>query len=118
MWAAGVQGSALGRTLSEQTGAPLDRAGRIGVNPDLTLPGYPEVFVVGDMIDLDDLPGVAQVAIQGAKYAAKTIDGRLEGPPAAASRSSTSTRARWPPSAASGPWRWWAGCGSPGSSPG
>ena len=81
MWAAGVQGSELGRTLSEQTGAPLDRAGRIGVNPDLTLPGYPEVFVVGDMIALDNLPGVAQVAIQGAKYAAKTIDGRLEGRP-------------------------------------
>ena len=79
MWAAGVQGSELGRTLAEQTGAPLDRAGRIGVNPDLTLPGYPEVFVVGDMIALDHLPGVAQVAIQGAKYAAKTIDGRLEG---------------------------------------
>ena len=57
MWAAGVQASALTGTLSEQTGAPLDRAGRIGVNPDLTLPGYPEVFVVGDMIDLDNLPG-------------------------------------------------------------
>lgn len=81
IWAAGVQGSELGRTLSEQTGAPLDRAGRIGVNPDLTLPGYPEVFVVGDMIALDNLPGVAQVAIQGAKYAAKTIDGRLRGRP-------------------------------------
>ena len=81
MWAAGVQGSELGRTLAEQTGAPLDRVGRIGVNPDLTLPGYPEVFVVGDMIALDNLPGVAQVAIQGAKYAAKTIDGRLEGKP-------------------------------------
>lgn len=81
IWAAGVQGSELSRTLSEQTGAPLDRAGRIGVNPDLTLPGYPEVFVVGDMIALDNLPGVAQVAIQGAKYAAKTIDGRLKGKP-------------------------------------
>ncbi|MBJ7359675.1 NAD(P)/FAD-dependent oxidoreductase [Nocardioides sp.] len=81
IWAAGVQGSELGRVLSEQTGAPLDRAGRIGVNPDLTLPGYPEVFVVGDMISLDNLPGVAQVAIQGAKYAAKTIDGRLTGRP-------------------------------------
>ena len=79
MWAAGVQASPLGKTLSEQTGAPLDRAGRIAVNPDLTLPGYPEVFVVGDMIDLDNLPGVAQVAIQGAKYAAKEIDGRLKG---------------------------------------
>lgn len=81
IWAAGVQASSLGKTLSQQTGAPLDRAGRIGVNPDLTLPGYPEVFVVGDMIALDNLPGVAQVAIQGAKYAAKTIDGRLKGNP-------------------------------------
>jgi NADH dehydrogenase len=67
--------------LSEQTGAPLDRAGRIAVNPDLTLPGHPEVFVVGDMINLDNLPGVAQVAIQGAKYAAKEIRDRLEGKP-------------------------------------
>jgi NADH dehydrogenase len=81
IWAAGVQASPLGRTLSEQTGAPLDRAGRISVNPDLTLPGHPEVFVVGDMISLDHLPGVAQVAIQGAKYAAQQIDGRLKGSP-------------------------------------
>ena len=61
--------------------AQLDRAGRISVNPDLTLPGHPEVFVVGDMIALDNLPGVAQVAIQGAKYAAKEIDGRIKGRP-------------------------------------
>ena len=79
IWAAGVQANPLGRTLSEQTGAPLDRSGRIAVNPDLTLPGHPEVFVVGDMIALDNLPGVAQVAIQGAKYSAKEIDGRLRG---------------------------------------
>ncbi|MGI8645392.1 MAG: NAD(P)/FAD-dependent oxidoreductase [Nocardioides sp.] len=79
IWAAGVQASSLGRTLSDQTAAPLDRAGRISVNPDLTLPGHPEVFVVGDMTSLDNLPGVAQVAIQGAKYAAKEIDGRLRG---------------------------------------
>ncbi|NPD03986.1 NAD(P)/FAD-dependent oxidoreductase [Nocardioides sp. zg-1308] len=79
IWAAGVQANALGRTLSEQSGAPLDRAGRISVNPDLTLPGHPEVFVVGDMIALDNLPGVAQVAIQGAKYAAKEIRNRVEG---------------------------------------
>jgi len=78
IWAAGVQANPLGRTLSEQTGAPLDRAGRISVNPDLTLPGHPEVFVVGDMISLDNLPGVAQVAIQGAKYAAKEIQNRLD----------------------------------------
>lgn len=81
VWAAGVQASPLTRTLSEQTGAALDRAGRIAVNPDLTLPGYPEVFVVGDMIALNNLPGVAQVAIQGARYAAKEISGRLKGRP-------------------------------------
>jgi NADH dehydrogenase len=81
IWAAGVQANALTRTLSEQTGAPLDRAGRIAVNSDLTLPGHPEVFVVGDMIDLDHLPGVAQVAIQGAKYAAEAIGRRLSGKP-------------------------------------
>lgn len=81
VWAAGVQGSSLAGTLAEQSGAPLDRAGRIGVNPDLTLPGHPEVFVVGDMINLDNLPGVAQVAIQTAKYAAKEIRCRLDGRP-------------------------------------
>ena len=79
VWAAGVQASPLAKTLAEQTGATLDRAGRIAVNPDLTLPGHPEVFVVGDMIALDNLPGVAQVAIQGARYAAREIDGRLRG---------------------------------------
>ncbi|SDT00242.1 NADH dehydrogenase [Nocardioides scoriae] len=82
IWAAGVQASPLGAMLAEQSGASLDRAGRIGVNPDLTLPGHPEVFVVGDMIALNNLPGVAQVAIQGAKYAAKEIKGRLEDKPA------------------------------------
>jgi len=81
IWAAGVEANPLGRTLAEQTGAPLDRAGRIGVNSDLTLPGHPEVFVVGDMIALDNLPGVAQVAIQGARYAAKEIDHRLRSKP-------------------------------------
>jgi len=79
MWAAGVQASPLSSTLADQSGAALDRAGRISVNPDLTLPGHPEVFVVGDMIALNNLPGVAQVAIQGAKYAAKEIQRRLKG---------------------------------------
>ncbi|WP_460599055.1 NAD(P)/FAD-dependent oxidoreductase [Flexivirga lutea] len=79
VWAAGVQASGLGKTLSEQTGADLDKAGRISVNPDLTLPGHPEVYVVGDMISLDNLPGVAQVAIQGGKFAAKQIVHRLKG---------------------------------------
>lgn len=76
IWAAGVAASPLAQQLAEQTGASLDRAGRIGVNPDLTLPGHPEVFVVGDMIDLDGLPGVAQVAIQGGRYAARQIKSR------------------------------------------
>jgi NADH:ubiquinone reductase (H+-translocating) len=79
VWAAGVQASPLGKLLGDQTGAPVDRAGRISVNPDLTLPGHPEVFVVGDMMSLDHLPGVAQVAIQGAKYAAKEIKRRQSG---------------------------------------
>ena len=79
VWAAGVQANPIGKTLSEQSGAPLDRAGRVGVNPDLTLPGHPEVFVIGDMMALDNLPGVAQVAIQGGKYAARTIKGRVGG---------------------------------------
>src|SRR5215212_6905912 len=78
VWAAGVQASPLGKILADQTGAPIDRAGRISVNPDLTLPGHPEVFVVGDMMSLDHLPGVAQVAIQGAKYAAQEIKNRLK----------------------------------------
>jgi NADH dehydrogenase len=81
MWAAGVQASPLGESLAKQSGASLDRAGRIGVNPDLTLPGFPEVFVVGDMIALNNLPGVAQVAIQGSKYAAREIERRLKNKP-------------------------------------
>ena len=79
VWAAGVQASPLGEQLSEQSGTGTDRAGRVLVRPDLTLPGHPEVFVVGDMAALDDLPGVAQVAIQGARYAAREIGNRLDG---------------------------------------
>ena len=81
VWAAGVQANPLTKTLAEQTGAVLDRAGRIAVNPDLTLPGHPEVFVLGDMIALDNLPGVAQVAIQGGRYAADEISRRIHGKP-------------------------------------
>jgi NADH dehydrogenase len=79
VWAAGVQASPLTQQLADQTGAGLDRAGRIAVLPDLTLPGHPEIHVVGDMISLDNLPGVAQVAIQGARYSAKAIKRRLAG---------------------------------------
>jgi NADH dehydrogenase len=79
IWAAGVQASPLGRLLAEATGAGLDRSGRVEVQPDLTLPGHPEVFVVGDLISLDGLPGVAQVAIQSGQHAATTIKRRLAG---------------------------------------
>jgi NADH:ubiquinone reductase (H+-translocating) len=79
IWAAGVQASPLGRLLGEQSGAEVDRAGRVAVQPDLTLPGHPEVHVVGDMISLNKLPGVAQVAIQGARYSADAIKRRLAG---------------------------------------
>jgi NADH dehydrogenase len=81
LWAAGVAASPLGRQLAEQSGAGLDRAGRVQVRPDLTLPGHDEVFVIGDMIALDDLPGVAQVAMQGAKFSAKKIRARIDGKP-------------------------------------
>ncbi len=84
IWAAGVAGSPLGRQLAAQSGAGLDRAGRVQVEPDLTLPGHPEVYVVGDMVALDDLPGIAQVAIQGGRHAAaqivRTLDGQLPTP--------------------------------------
>ncbi|RBY80676.1 NAD(P)/FAD-dependent oxidoreductase [Geodermatophilus sp. TF02-6] len=79
IWAAGVQASPLGRVLAEQSGAQVDRAGRISVQPDLTLPGHPEVHVVGDMMALDKLPGVAQVAIQSGRYAAEAIQRRIAG---------------------------------------
>ena len=81
VWAAGVQASSLGKQLAEQSGAEVDRAGRIGVQPDLTLPGHPEVQVVGDMMSLAKLPGVAQVAIQGGRYAAEAIRRRTAGRP-------------------------------------
>ena len=80
VWAAGVQASPLTATLAAQTGAGLDRAGRIEVRPDLTLPGHPEIFVVGDMASLNGYPGVAQVAIQGGRYAAARIRERLASP--------------------------------------
>jgi len=73
IWAAGVTGSPLGAQLAEQSGAGLDQVGRVLVKPDLTLPGHPEVFVVGDMMAVEDLPGIAQVAIQSGRHAADQI---------------------------------------------
>jgi NADH dehydrogenase len=81
IWAAGVRASPLGDQLAAASGAKTDRAGRVEVDPDCTLPGHPEVFVVGDMMALDGLPGVAQVAIQSGEYAADQIGRRLRGEP-------------------------------------
>jgi NADH dehydrogenase len=81
VWAAGVQASPLTKTLAEQSGAETDRGGRIKVLPDCSLPGHPEVFVIGDMMSLHDYPGVAQVAMQQGKYAADQIRRRLERKP-------------------------------------
>ncbi|MGH9047046.1 MAG: NAD(P)/FAD-dependent oxidoreductase [Acidimicrobiales bacterium] len=78
IWAAGVKASGLGRTLAEQSGAELDKQGRVEVLPDCSLPGHPEVFVVGDMMSLDGLPGVAEVAMQSGAHAARSIAKRLK----------------------------------------
>ncbi|HEV7423141.1 MAG TPA: NAD(P)/FAD-dependent oxidoreductase [Mycobacterium sp.] len=73
VWSAGVSASPLGRELAKQSDVEIDRAGRVKVNPDLSIPGNPNVFVVGDMAFVDGVPGMAQGAIQGGKYVAKLI---------------------------------------------
>jgi len=82
LWAAGVAASPLGQKL----GVPIDRAGRVLVQPDLSIPGHSEIFVIGDLAALNDeagklLPGVAQVAIQQGNWVAETIDRDLENQP-------------------------------------
>ena len=79
IWAAGVQASPLGRLLAKSPGVDLDSAGRVKVETDCTLPGHPEVFVIGDLMSLDNLPGVTQVAIQSGRHSAQTIIRRLAG---------------------------------------
>jgi NADH dehydrogenase len=79
VWSAGVSASSLGRDLAEQSDVEIDRAGRVKVLPDLSVPGHPNVFVVGDMAAVEGVPGVAQGAIQEAKYAAKAIKAELKG---------------------------------------
>jgi NADH dehydrogenase len=86
IWAAGVTASALASRLGELTGAELDRAGRVAVEPDLTLPGHPEVVALGDMVRVRDrdgrpvvLPGLAPVAMQQGRHAARVVRARLAG---------------------------------------
>jgi NADH dehydrogenase len=86
VWAAGVTASGLASQLAERTGAEQDHAGRVTVEADLTLPGHPEVFALGDMVRVrgregsaTTYPGVAPVAMQQGRYAAKAVRARLQG---------------------------------------
>src|SRR5262249_2539313 len=79
IWAAGVKVSPLAEMLAKASGATCDRAGRIAVQSDCTLPDHPNVFVIGDMVSLDHLSGVAEVAMQMGLHAAKTIRRRVSG---------------------------------------
>jgi NADH dehydrogenase len=84
LWAGGVTMTSFGRKLGERTQAETDRSGRIKVNPDLSILKYPNIYVTGDLANIEGkdgkpLPGVAQVAIQGGAYAARTIGKRLQG---------------------------------------
>jgi len=83
LWAAGVRASSLGRKLAERAGAPLDRAGRVLVEPDLSIPGHPEIHVLGDLASVTQdgkpLPGVAPVAMQQGRYVADLLVKKLRG---------------------------------------
>ncbi|MGZ5397822.1 MAG: NAD(P)/FAD-dependent oxidoreductase, partial [Mycobacterium sp.] len=79
VWSAGVSASRLGRDIAEQSDAEVDRAGRLKVLPDLSVPGHPNVFVVGDMAAVEGVPGMAQGAIQGGRYAANAVKAELKG---------------------------------------
>jgi len=83
IWAAGVHASPFGEAVAKATGAELDKSGRVKVGPDCTIPGHPEIFVIGDQAAFEHagkpLPGVAQVAMQQGRYVARTIEARLAG---------------------------------------
>jgi NADH dehydrogenase len=86
LWAGGVTSTPFAEKLAQRTKAETDRSGRIKVQPNLTVPNYPDIFILGDLAHAVDekgkpLPGVAQVAIQGGAYAAKVIRARLERKP-------------------------------------
>jgi len=86
IWTGGVNTTSFGRRVAERTQADTDRAGKIKVNPDLTVPGFPDIFVAGDLADAKNeqgipLPGVAQVAIQGGRYFGRVMLARLANKP-------------------------------------
>lgn len=78
IWSAGVSASPLGKMVADQAGVEADRAGRVSVNDDLTVGQHDNVYMVGDMISLNRLPGVAQVAIQGGAHVAKLIKAKVD----------------------------------------
>jgi len=84
IWAGGITPSPLGKILASHTKAETDKGGRVKVKPDLTIPSYPDIYVIGDLASAMDekgkpLPGVAQVAMQGGAYAAKAILRKVKG---------------------------------------
>ena len=81
IWAAGVTPSPLAQMLADAANARLDRAGRVVVCGDLTLPHHADVFVIGDMASVEGVPGVAPAAMQEGRHAARTIRARLAGLP-------------------------------------
>jgi NADH dehydrogenase len=86
IWAGGITASPLGKILANRTHAETDKGGRIKVEPGLTIPNYPDIYVIGDLASAADedgkpLPGLAQVAMQGGHYAAKAILRRIHGQP-------------------------------------
>src|SRR6516164_4218045 len=81
LWTAGVAAPAVAAAIAKATGAKCDRAGRIMVGKDLTIPGYPEIYVPGDLMSLDGLPGVAEVAMQGGLYVGRHIGHAAAGQP-------------------------------------
>lgn len=86
IWAGGITASPLGKILASRTKTEFDKSGRVKVNPDLTVPNYPDIYVVGDLASSTDvhgtpLPGLAQVAMQGGTYAAKAILRKVKGRP-------------------------------------
>src|SRR5208282_5677847 len=86
IWAGGITASLLGRILAGRTKADTDKGGRVKVTPDLTIPNYPDIYVIGDLASSVDaqgkpLPGLAQVAMQGGQYAAKSILRKVKNQP-------------------------------------
>ncbi len=100
LWTAGVEAPPVAAAVAAATGAATDRAGRIEVGDDLTIAGHPEIFVIGDLMSLRKLPGMAEVAMQSGHHAGPPDPARGGGPAPRPGRSGTATSARPPTSPA------------------